>query len=274
MNTTCLLDPDQARKTISLQMCGNGIVEAGEDCDPGTGVVSNCCNADTCKFTNGAVCDPTGSSCCTQSCTFAPASQVCRPSRDPKCDTAEYCTGNSSTCPTDITAPNGEFSSAYAVFLMSSLLSDVHQQGQSCGDNKLACASGLCTSVSGMFLLSSPKVISISRIWCFFRAMSICWRLDEPLSSLSRSKRSVMSDLLSGSAKFQFMHSIDLIAYRRVSLWWAFQSGIGICHFNLVLRFRRYLYCWHMSGRECPGYCKGKNVVLLMPLLSYLSYLM
>lgn len=109
VNTSCLLDPDQARPTISLQMCGNGIVEAGEDCDPGIGVNSSCCDAQTCKFKNGAKCDPASSPCCTQNCSFAPSTQVCRPSKDPKCDTTEFCTGNSSTCPPDIVAPNREF---------------------------------------------------------------------------------------------------------------------------------------------------------------------
>lgn len=125
-NTTCLVDPDANVKTITLQMCGNGIVEQGEDCDPGQGVTSPCCNSSTCKFKNGAVCDPLSSPCCTNQCGFAPSTQVCRPSKDPKCDTAEMCTGNSSSCPADIMAPNG----------------------QSCGDNGLACASGQCTSVS------------------------------------------------------------------------------------------------------------------------------
>jgi len=38
---------------------------------------------------------------------------------------SEFCTGNSSTCPTDITQPNG----------------------RSCGTGKLACANGICTSL-------------------------------------------------------------------------------------------------------------------------------
>lgn len=125
-NTTCLVDPDPSRQTISLQMCGNGIVEKGEDCDPGKGVVSACCDSTTCKFKNNAVCDPQSSPCCTGQCSFAPVTQVCRPSRDSKCDTAETCTGNSSSCPADVTAPNG----------------------QSCGNNNLKCASGQCTSIA------------------------------------------------------------------------------------------------------------------------------
>lgn len=109
-NTTCLADPTTStQKTISLQQCGNGIVESGEDCDPGKGSNSTCCDASTCKFTSGAVCDPSSSQCCTSQCSFAPSTQVCRPSQDSTCDTAEMCTGNSSTCPTDVTAPNGEW---------------------------------------------------------------------------------------------------------------------------------------------------------------------
>ncbi|KAJ7071593.1 zinc metalloprotease, partial [Mycena amicta] len=125
-NTSCLQDPSSRVETISLQMCGNGIVEAGEQCDPGEGVVSPCCDSTTCKFKNGAVCDPDSSPCCTATCSFAPTTQVCRPSIDSKCDMAEKCTGTSSSCPADITAPNG----------------------QSCGGGDLACASGMCTSLA------------------------------------------------------------------------------------------------------------------------------
>ncbi|KAF8971590.1 zinc metalloprotease [Flammula alnicola] len=126
VDTSCLVDPSPSRQTISLQMCGNGIVETGEDCDPGKGSTSNCCDVTTCKFKNNAVCDPSSSPCCTSQCSFAPTSQVCRPSRDAQCDTAEFCTGNSSSCPTDVVAKNG----------------------QSCGSNGLACASGQCTSIA------------------------------------------------------------------------------------------------------------------------------
>ena len=34
VNSTCLQDADTAKQTISLQMCGNGIVEAGEGAFP------------------------------------------------------------------------------------------------------------------------------------------------------------------------------------------------------------------------------------------------
>ena len=107
-NTTCLADPNSGTKLISLQMCGNGIVEDGEDCDPGKGTNSTCCDVNTCKFKSGAVCDPASSPCCTDQCSFAPSTQVCRPAKDAKCDQAEMCTGNSSSCPTDNFSPNGK----------------------------------------------------------------------------------------------------------------------------------------------------------------------
>ncbi|KAI0757575.1 Metallo-peptidase family M12-domain-containing protein [Daedaleopsis nitida] len=129
-NTTCLIDPSgptslTSKPLITLKMCGNGIVEDGEDCDPGINSNSSCCDAQTCKFKNNAVCDPDSSPCCTGQCTFAPTSQVCRPSKDDRCDTAETCTGSSAWCPQDVFSPNG----------------------QSCGANGLACASGQCTSL-------------------------------------------------------------------------------------------------------------------------------
>ncbi|KAF8507570.1 Metallo-peptidase family M12-domain-containing protein [Hysterangium stoloniferum] len=124
-NSSCIQVPDPNVKTFALQQCGNGILETGEDCDPGSGSNSTCCDAATCKFKSGAVCDFASSACCTGQCQFAPSTQVCRPAQDAGCDIAETCTGTSATCPWDVTQPNG----------------------QSCGSG-LACASGQCTSLS------------------------------------------------------------------------------------------------------------------------------
>lgn len=107
-DTSCVLDPDLSRTVISLQMCGNGIVEAGEDCDPGAGSNSTCCDAKTCKFTTNSVCDPSSTSCCTSGCQFSPSTQVCRPAKNPTCDIAEYCTGTTAACPRDVTTANGQ----------------------------------------------------------------------------------------------------------------------------------------------------------------------
>lgn len=123
VNGQCLTD-NKGVTTISGQQCGNGIVEPGEDCDcggpEGCGNDS-CCNPTTCKFTAGSVCDDSNEDCC-RSCQFATAGTVCRASTG-QCDPQETCSGNSSSCPTDKTEPDGT----------------------GCGNN-LQCASGQCTS--------------------------------------------------------------------------------------------------------------------------------
>ena len=125
VSSSCLATPGQGQRTvISLQQCGNGIVDSGEDCDPGVGANSTCCDASTCKFRSGAVCDPSNSACCTSSCQFSSSGTVCRPAVDPTCDIAEQCSGSSADCPADKTASDGKF----------------------CGSG-LSCAAGQCTSL-------------------------------------------------------------------------------------------------------------------------------
>lgn len=125
VRSTCL-SANRNITTITGSQCGNGIVEAGEDCDCGgeQSCGNNpCCNPTTCKFRNNAVCDDSHESCCS-SCQFTSASTVCRASTG-ICDVEETCTGSSGSCPADEYLPNG----------------------QSCGNTTgLACASGQCTS--------------------------------------------------------------------------------------------------------------------------------
>ena len=110
--------------TISGQQCGNGIVEEGEDCDCG-GAEScgsnQCCDASTCKFKSGAVCDDANEDCCSN-CQISSSDRICRAGTG-QCDPEERCTGSSPVCPGDVTSPDGE----------------------SCGKG-LMCASGQCTS--------------------------------------------------------------------------------------------------------------------------------
>jgi hypothetical protein len=124
--TTCLTSSKDVT-LFTAGECGNGIVEAGEDCDCGGLQACQgdpCCDPTTCAFTTGSVCDDSTDECC-QSCQFAPSTRICRASVDPTCDPQETCTGNSSACPKDITA----------------------QDGTQCGNGR-SCASGSCTSTT------------------------------------------------------------------------------------------------------------------------------
>jgi len=68
-------------------VCGDGVVDAGEQCDLGSG--------------NGS---PT--TCCSTLCEHRAEDNVCRPAAN-ACDVAEKCTGTSDTCPSDVVIPDG-----------------------------------------------------------------------------------------------------------------------------------------------------------------------
>ncbi|KAF2664035.1 ADAM family of metalloprotease ADM-B [Microthyrium microscopicum] len=123
VKTSCF-SSNKAVPLLTAAKCGNGIVEQGEECDCGgtAGCGSDaCCDPNTCKFKNGAVCDDTNDECCS-GCKFASNGTVCRASTG-VCDPAETCNGLNATCPADKSAPDG----------------------QGCGSG-LNCASGHCTS--------------------------------------------------------------------------------------------------------------------------------
>lgn len=131
LNTTCLISNTGGIKLLTENECGNGIVEEGEECDCGgeEGCKGNkCCNPKTCKFETNAVCDDSNQACC-QNCQFAPSTLECRESKGP-CDPAEFCTGNSSSCPPDVTTENGK----------------ACEDPSRPGFGGLTCIAGLCTS--------------------------------------------------------------------------------------------------------------------------------
>ncbi|KAI9365486.1 hypothetical protein DFJ73DRAFT_637880, partial [Zopfochytrium polystomum] len=121
------LKPPGALKTITDNICGNGVKEGTEECDCGdsTSCASDpCCDGTTCKLKNGAVCDDNNDDCCS-SCQLKNQGVICRQSLG-SCDYAETCTGKNATCPDDVHHPDGEACGAAGM--------------------GLTCASGMCTS--------------------------------------------------------------------------------------------------------------------------------
>src|SRR5439155_162674 len=105
-STTGTIQPSRqwaAALATYKENCGNGIVDAGEQCDGGT-----CCTA-TCTFVaSGTVCRTGGGVCASMKCQHpaANAGAVCRASAG-ICDPAETCTGTSTSCPADARSPQG-----------------------------------------------------------------------------------------------------------------------------------------------------------------------
>jgi len=95
-------------------VCGNGVLEGPEQCDPPGGA---CCNNSTCTFLSGntcrasaGVCDPAetcpGNNANCPADAKSPNGTVCRGSAG-VCDVVETCNGVSNGCPADGYQPNG-----------------------------------------------------------------------------------------------------------------------------------------------------------------------
>ena len=93
-------------------VCGNGIVEEGEECDcPNKDCDGKdaCCDGATCRLVAGATCSAIegDEGCCDPAtCTARSAAHVCRPAAN-ECDLAESCDGSGFACPADTHVPLG-----------------------------------------------------------------------------------------------------------------------------------------------------------------------
>src|SRR5439155_3794741 len=107
---------DSVRIAVSYVTCGNGAVDAGEQCDDGAanGTAGSCCAANCTFKTSGTACTDDGNPCTTDICNGSSnlcqhaagnAGMVCRAASG-VCDVAETCIGTSTTCPADAVQPN------------------------------------------------------------------------------------------------------------------------------------------------------------------------
>ncbi|XP_043424975.1 disintegrin and metalloproteinase domain-containing protein 15 isoform X14 [Prionailurus bengalensis] len=103
---SCLFEQQPGLPSMAA-VCGNMLVEPGEQCDCGfpDECTDPCCDDFTCQLRPGAQC-ASGGLCC-QDCQLRPASWQCRPARG-DCDLAEFCSGDSPQCPPDVSLGDGE----------------------------------------------------------------------------------------------------------------------------------------------------------------------
>ncbi|XP_057576626.1 disintegrin and metalloproteinase domain-containing protein 28 [Hippopotamus amphibius kiboko] len=101
----CLFNIPRPADIISTPICGNQLVEMGEECDCGSPeeCTNICCAAKTCKIKANFQCAV--GECC-EKCQFKKAGEVCRPTKD-ECDLPEMCDGKSGLCPDDRFQVNG-----------------------------------------------------------------------------------------------------------------------------------------------------------------------
>ncbi|CAH1252038.1 ADAM10 [Branchiostoma lanceolatum] len=97
-------------------ICGNAIVEEGEECDCGyqdqcDKMGDACCNGQfqegsgiACTLKQGATCSPSQGTCCNTTCTYNPSSFLCASEKE--CAHTSYCSGVSSSCPEPAPKPD------------------------------------------------------------------------------------------------------------------------------------------------------------------------
>ncbi|XP_024909606.1 zinc metalloproteinase-disintegrin-like batroxstatin-1 isoform X2 [Cynoglossus semilaevis] len=103
---SCLDKPSPTKIIPVGPRCGNALLEPGEECDCGTveECQNRCCDASTCRLTEGAQC--AHGQCC-EDCQVKAAGSLCRKSAG-ECDLSEYCDGLSEYCPEDSFVMNGK----------------------------------------------------------------------------------------------------------------------------------------------------------------------
>ncbi|MEE6486572.1 hypothetical protein FKM82_014635 [Ascaphus truei] len=101
----CLRNPPDPNQVLSIAVCGNNVVDRGEECDCGTPqeCQNPCCNAATCRLTGGSQC---AQGLCCNNCKFRVGGTVCRPISG-FCDLPEYCNGSHALCPGDVYMMDG-----------------------------------------------------------------------------------------------------------------------------------------------------------------------
>uniref|UniRef100_A0A3B3QJA2 Disintegrin and metalloproteinase domain-containing protein 10 n=1 Tax=Paramormyrops kingsleyae TaxID=1676925 RepID=A0A3B3QJA2_9TELE len=93
-------------------ICGNGLVEVGEECDCGYSdqCKDQCCydanqpDGKKCKLKPNKQCSPSQGPCCTASCTFMGRNEKCREESD--CAHVGSCNGETAQCPVSEPKPN------------------------------------------------------------------------------------------------------------------------------------------------------------------------
>lgn len=146
-------------------VCGNGIVEQGEECDCGSQCNKDtCCNAKTCKFNAGASCSALDVCCNPNTCSVRGKTFVCR-AKDGECDVAETCDGTSTKCPADT----------------------LKRAGTSCSSGTGTCSPcGLCAPTMNTMCKNInkdwyqscnlfPQSTMCSKLWCNKRGDDQCW---------------------------------------------------------------------------------------------------
>ncbi|KAG9350692.1 hypothetical protein JZ751_024581 [Albula glossodonta] len=99
----CFVDNDQP-------ICGNQIMEDGEECDVGQNETDPCCYSSKepaaiqCRLKPNKICSPSQGLCCSNQCVFKPQGEACE--EESECQLTSLCSGTMASCPVPNAKPN------------------------------------------------------------------------------------------------------------------------------------------------------------------------
>uniref|UniRef100_A0A194ATH5 Metalloproteinase type III 4a n=1 Tax=Sistrurus tergeminus TaxID=8757 RepID=A0A194ATH5_SISTE len=175
----CILNEPLRTDIVSPPVCGNELLEAGEECDCGSPATCQyqCCNATTCKLHSWVECE--SGECCEQ-CRFKGAGTECRAASS-ECDLPENCTGHSGDCPIDLFQTDGQpclnnfgycyngncpilYHQCYALFGPNA----AEAQDSCFDDNRIGNYYGYCRKENGRKIPCAPEDVKCGRLYCSY----------------------------------------------------------------------------------------------------------
>ncbi|XP_078522723.1 zinc metalloproteinase-disintegrin-like VLAIP-B isoform X1 [Lissotriton helveticus] len=174
----CMRAIPLATDMVAPAVCGNGFIEAGEQCDCGTPqeCQNPCCDATTCKLKPEAMC--ADGECC-ENCKIKSAGILCRPGKD-DCDLPDLCDGQNAQCPSDRYRVNGYPCNNGEGYCYMGTCPTLKSQcvdiwGAASGDedatscfnsNKRGLYYGFCTYSGGKYIACPDKDIKCGKLFC------------------------------------------------------------------------------------------------------------
>ncbi|XP_028922198.2 disintegrin and metalloproteinase domain-containing protein 28 [Ornithorhynchus anatinus] len=182
----CIIRAPNPKDIISTPICGNLLLEVGEDCDCGTPkeCTNNCCVAKTCKLKAGGQC--ADGECC-ENCQIRKAGTLCRPVKD-DCDLPEVCDGQSRKCPVDNYQVNGfpcQNGKGYCFMgkcpTLQKQCATIWGEGVKAADakcyemNKVGLMYGHCKKINNSYVPCQPGHYLCGKLFCSGGSNSLTW---------------------------------------------------------------------------------------------------
>ncbi|XP_043837227.1 disintegrin and metalloproteinase domain-containing protein 28 [Dromiciops gliroides] len=183
----CLKNVPLPNDIISTPICGNLLVELGEECDCGSPeeCTNVCCDATTCKIKPNFKC--AFGECC-ENCQIKKAGTLCRPTKD-ECDLPEMCDGKSGSCPRDRFRVNGfpcQNGQGYCLMGQCPTLQDqcvslwgegAQAAEKSCFDiNSVGLTYGYCRKVDDMHIPCKAGSSICGKLYCYGGSDVLPWK--------------------------------------------------------------------------------------------------